>query len=98
MLSNNQLKFLKKSAHRLKPIFQVGKNGVNPNMLEALDYTLENQELIKISVLDNCPDDKKEVAFDIARGINAHVVQVIGNTIVMYRESRDKKKIELPRN
>ncbi|WP_078597251.1 ribosome assembly RNA-binding protein YhbY [Evansella clarkii] len=96
MLTSKQKKFLKSEAHHLKPIFQVGKGGVNDNLIKQVDDALEARELIKVSVLQNCEEDKYEVAEAISEGAGAHVVQVIGSTIVLYKESKNQKKIELP--
>ncbi|MBU9713376.1 ribosome assembly RNA-binding protein YhbY [Evansella tamaricis] len=96
MLTSKQKRYLKSKAHHLKPIFQVGKGGVNKNLIQQVWDALEARELIKVSVLQNCEEDKEEVAESIADGAKAHIVQVIGNTIVFYKESREKKTIELP--
>ncbi len=97
MLTGKQKRFLRAQAHHLQPIFQVGKGGVNENMLKQINDALEARELIKVSVLQNCEDDMASVAAAIERGTNAYVVQVIGHTIVLYKESKKNKKIELPK-
>ncbi|GAB3071052.1 ribosome assembly RNA-binding protein YhbY [Salinicoccus sesuvii] len=94
-LTSRQVKQLKSKAHHLNPIFQVGKNGVNDNFIEQIDDVLEKRELIKISILQNCLEDKDSVAQQISEGTNGHIVTVIGNTIILYRESKENKKIDL---
>lgn len=96
MLTGKQKRHLRSQAHHLNPIFQVGKTGVNENMIEQIDEALEARELIKVSVLQNCMEDKNEVADALVQGANAELVQVIGNTIVLYKESRENKQIKLP--
>ena len=96
MLKGKQKIFLRNQAHHLNPIFQVGKSGVNPNMIQQLSHALEARELIKISVLQNCEWDKNEIARNISEGTEAELVQIIGNTIVLYRESEENKKLILP--
>ena len=78
-------------------IFQVGKGGVNDTMCEQISNALEARELIKLRVLDNCDLNAKEAAQIISEETNSDVVQVIGTRFVLYRESVDHKKIELPR-
>lgn len=97
MLTTKQKSFLRSKAHHLDPIFQVGKGGVNENMVKQIANALEARELIKVSVLQNCGEDKREVAEELAKGTRAELVQVIGSIIVLYKESRESKKIELPR-
>ena len=58
---------------------------------------LEARELIKLRVLDNCDLNAKEAAQIISEETDSDVVQVIGTRFVLYRESVDHKKIELPR-
>jgi RNA-binding protein len=96
MLSGKQKRFLRAQAHHLNPIFQVGKGGVNDHLIRHIAEALEVRELIKVSILNNNLDDRSEVAEELARGAEAELVQVIGRTVVLYKESRDHKTIELP--
>ncbi len=97
MLTGKQKRYLRSEAHHLSPIFQVGKGGVNENMIKQIDEALEKRELMKISVLQNCEWDKTEVAEALVEGTRAELVQVIGSTIVLYKESKENKQITLPR-
>ena len=79
-------------------IFQIGKNSLTPENTAAIEEALEARELIKVSVLQNCMDDPKELAAVVSERTRSQVVQVIGKKIVLYKEGRDeKKKIVLPR-
>jgi len=97
MLTGKQKRFLRAEAHHLTPIFQVGKGGVNDQMLRQIREALEVRELIKVRILDNCEEDKHEVAEELAKGARAELVQLIGLTVVLYKESRENKKIVLPK-
>ena len=96
-MTSKQRAYLKGLAMNLDPIYQVGKASVTPEFIEGIREALEKRELIKISVLKNCADDPKELAVLIAERSGAQVVQVIGKKIVLYKESRDHKKIILPK-
>ncbi|MEC0553593.1 ribosome assembly RNA-binding protein YhbY [Bacillus haynesii] len=96
MLTGKQKRYLRREAHHLSPIFQVGKGGVKENMVKQISEALEARELIKVSVLQNCEQPKEEVAEALAGGARAELVQTIGNIIVLYKESKENKKIELP--
>ncbi|MFD3447661.1 ribosome assembly RNA-binding protein YhbY [Microbacteriaceae bacterium 4G12] len=96
MLTGKQKRFLRSQAHHLSPIFQVGKGGVNENMTKQIAEALEVRELIKVSILQNCEDDRREVAEELADGAGAQLVQVIGSTVVLYKESKENKQIVLP--
>jgi RNA-binding protein len=97
MLTGKQKRHLRSLAHHLTPIFQVGKGGVNENLIRQIEETLEVRELLKVSILTNNDDDKDEVAKELAEGAGAELVQLIGKTIVLYKESKENKRIELPR-
>ena len=84
MLTGKQKRELRKMAHHLNPIFQVGKDGVSLNMLEGIEDALIKHELMKVKVLDTCEEDTRVVALKISEYTKAEVVQIIGRTIVFY--------------
>ena len=92
-----QRAYLKSLAMKITPILQIGKSSVTPELISAVDEALEARELIKMHILKNCFDDPKEIAQVIAERTRSEVVQVIGKKVVLYRESKDNKKIELPK-
>jgi RNA-binding protein len=96
MLTGKQKRLLRSKAHHLNPIFQVGKGGVNENMIKQVGEALEARELLKVSVLQNCEEDRDSVAQQLSEGTRADVVQIIGNIIVLYKESKENKQINLP--
>ncbi|MEK0312916.1 ribosome assembly RNA-binding protein YhbY [Cohnella sp. 56] len=96
MLTGKQKRFLRSEAHHLTPIFQVGKGGTNDHLIRHIEEALEVRELIKVSILNNNDDDRYEVARELSERSGAELVQVIGKTIVLYKESRDNKQIQLP--
>lgn len=96
MLTGKQKRFLRVEAHSLQPIFQVGKGGVNDHLIRHIEEALEVREIIKISVLNNYYEDRREIAAEVAAKASAEVVQVIGNVIILYKESKEHRTIELP--
>ena len=96
-MTTKQRAYLKSLAMTMDPIFQIGKNSMTPELTKEVEEALEARELIKVSVLQNCTDDPKELAQMLAERTRSQVVQVIGKKIVLYKEGKgDKKKIELP--
>lgn len=95
-MTTKQRAYLKGLAMNLEPIFHIGKASLTPEIVAAVDEALEARELVKIGVLKNCLDDPKEMASVMAERTRSQVVQVIGKKIVLYRESKKKKKIILP--
>ena len=90
-MTSKQRAYLKGLAMTMDPIFQFGKNSLTPENTKAIAEALEARELIKINVL-------KEIAQIVAERTHSQVVQVIGKKIVLYKESKDNKKIELPKD
>jgi len=97
MLTGKQKRYLRSMAHHLDPVFQVGKGGVNEHLIRHIEEAIEKRELMKISVLNNNADDPKEIGSELAEQSGSELVQVIGKTIILYKESRDNKTIDLPR-
>ena len=96
-MTTKQRAYLKSLAMTMDPIFQIGKNSMTPELTRAVDEALEARELIKVSVLQNCADDPRELAAMLAERTRSQVVQVIGKKIVLYRDGKkEKKKIQLP--
>lgn len=65
-------------------------------MIKQITEALEARELMKISILQNCEEEKDVVAEQLAKGCRAELVQMIGKTVVLYKESRENKQIQLP--
>ena len=91
-MTSKQRAYLKGLAMTMDPIFQFGKNSLTPENTAAIAEALEARELIKISVLNNCADDPREIAQMVAERTRSQV----GKKIVLYKESKDNKKIILP--
>lgn len=97
MLTGKQRSHLKGLANRADSIFQLGKNGLTENFVKQIDEALEAREIVKVNVLKNCSLDPTEVANTLVEQLSAEFVQSIGRKFVIYRESIENKKIELPK-
>jgi len=96
LITGKQRAFLKSIANDIVPIFQVGKGGINDNMIKQFDDALEAREIVKATVLKNSLSDTRQICEELAGKLGAEIVQVIGNKFVLYRESKNHKVIELP--
>lgn len=94
MLTKDEKKQLRKVAHTLPSLFQVGKDGVGQNMIKSIHDALEAHELVKVNLLKTCGIDVREAAFDISAGTKSEIVQIVGHTFVLYRRSK-KNKMDL---
>lgn len=97
MLNSKQRAYLRGLANKIDPIFQIGKSGVSPELVSAIDEALEARELIKCNILNNCMEDIKYIASAISERTKSDIVQVIGKKIVIYRPSKEKPVIILPK-
>lgn len=95
-MTSKQRAYLKGLAMNIEPVFQIGKSGLTPEVTEAVSEAFNKRELIKLAVLKNCMEDPKAMAEALSERTKSQVVQVIGKKIVLYKESRDHKKIDLP--
>lgn len=95
-MTSKQRSYLKGLASNIDPIFQIGKSSLTPEVTEAIAEAFHTRELIKVAVLKNCMDEPKSLAEVLAERTKSQVVQVIGKKIVLYKESKDHKKIILP--
>lgn len=95
-MTSKQRAYLRGLANKTDAIFQIGKNGINDNLIKQLDDALEARELIKITTLETAPDSAKNLSFEVAERTNSIVVQVIGNKITLFRQRKKDSKIELP--
>ena len=91
-LTNPQIRELKAKAQRLKPMLKVGKDGLSPGFLTALDEALKHNPLLKVK-FDAFKEEKRQMAQTMAQRAGAHLVTRVGNVIVLYRpkpESQDR--------
>ena len=96
MITTKQRAFLRKMVHDLDPVFQVGKAGVTPELVKAVNAALEARELIKIAVLNNCEEDVRTVCDKITSRTHSDPVYIIGHKFSIYRPAK-KPQIELPK-
>ena len=96
-LKGSDRKHLRKMAHRLKPVVQVGGSGVTKGLIHSVYRALDAHELIKIRFVD-LKDERRELAREIAEETGSHVVGEIGNIAIVYRPhpDKEKRKIALP--
>lgn len=95
MLNSRQRAQLRSMANDYETILQIGKSGIGENTVKQVNDALEARELIKLRVLETCPQTSREAADLLAAETNSEVVRVIGSRFVLYRESKDNKTIKL---
>lgn len=96
-LTSKQRAFLRGKASVMEPIFQIGKSGLTPELITAVDDAIEKRELIKVSVLKNCMEDPRSVAEMLGERTRTQVIAVTGRKIVLFRPRKKDSKIQLPK-
>ena len=96
-LTAAQTRFLRGQAHDLKALLQIGNKGVTPAFLAELDAVLEQHELVKVKVAGEDREARDAMIGELAEKADAALVQRIGHTAVLYRPSKERRRIVLPR-
>ncbi len=91
MLAKQDKKYLRKLSNNYRSLVQIGKDGINDNMMILLDDALEAHELVKCNLLKTSPIDTREAAIECASRTHSEVVHIIGHTFILYRRSKENK-------
>lgn len=97
-LTAAQNRFLRGQAHGLKAMLQVGGKGLTDAVVAEVDGALEHHELIKVKIAAEDRDARDALIAALAERSGAALVQRIGHVAVLYRPSKDKRQIVLPRS
>ena len=97
VLTSAQSRFLRGQAHDLKAMLQVGGKGISDALVAEVDAALEHHELIKVKVAGEDREARDAMIGALADRVGAALVQRIGHTAVLYRPSKDRRQIVLPR-
>lgn len=80
---------LKAKAHHLKPVVLLGAKGLTPAVVEETNIALVAHELIKVKINGAEKEDRQLIAADLCNQLQAVLVQLIGNTAIIYRKNED---------
>lgn len=97
MITSKQRSYLKGLAQKIDATVYIGKQGLTENVIREIENGLASRELVKVKIQEGCLLNPKETALEVAPNLKAEFVQAIGRKFILYRESRDNKRIELPR-
>ena len=97
ILTSKERAELRSQANALDTTLMVGKGGITEPLVKTVSDALEAREIVKLSVLETAPLTPKECMQELVQLLSCEAVQVIGRKIVLYRESKENKRIFLPR-
>lgn len=95
MLNSKKRAFLRKRAHDLDALVRIGKDGITENLIQSILDAIESRELIKVKILQNCEMEKEEVYSKLEECSEFEVVGIIGRTIIIYKENKDKPVVSM---
>lgn len=94
-LTSKQRSQLRAIAAGEDTIIQVGKGGINENLIASVNDALKARELIKGRVLENSMLTAREACDALSEACRAEQVQVIGTKFVLYKRNEKEPKIVL---
>jgi len=97
-LTGKQRRYLRSLGHHLDPIVLVGKEGVTEGVGKELAHALLDHELVKVRLLDSCPQDRDAAAASLEKACGAAIAGEVGHTLLFYKPHPEKPRIELPRS
>ena len=94
-LTSKQRSQLRGLAAAEDTIIQVGKGGINENLIASVSSALKARELVKGKVLENSMLTAREACDALSEACKAEQVQVIGTKFVLFKRNPNDPKIEL---
>ena len=96
MLRGKDRRYLRGLGNALRPTVYLGKEGLSTAVIRSLEQAYANSELVKVRCERNIPLDRRQAGEQLATATESHLVQVLGNTLLLYRPDPDDPQIALP--
>ncbi|MFZ4498593.1 MAG: ribosome assembly RNA-binding protein YhbY [Burkholderiales bacterium] len=84
-LTASERRALRARAHALKPVVQIGSDGLSEGVIGETDRALTAHELIKVRILDDAREDREAMLESLCAATGAQAIQHIGKTLVLWR-------------
>ncbi len=89
-LTGKQIRHLRALGHHLKPVVLIGKAGISEAVIRQVNQALYDHELVKIRLQETCPVDRKLAADELSARTSSYLVQVLGRTILLFKQREDE--------
>lgn len=78
---------LRGQAAGMESLTHIGKNGVTPSVIEEVSRQLKDNKLVKVKLLKSAVEEmpRDEIAKLLAEKTDSELIEVKGNTIVLFR-------------
>jgi RNA-binding protein len=91
MISGKMKRHLRARANHIRSTVYIGKAGLNPEAIAFIDQAFSNTDLLKVKMQRSYPGDRDSLAHLLSQIVGTTVVQVLGNTILLYRPLADSE-------
>lgn len=95
-LSGKDRRYLRSLGNQLRATVWIGKEGLTPPVMRAIDDAHRGSELIKVKILELGDHDRKAIADAITKQSPSMLAGMVGGTILLYRRDKEKPRIVLP--
>ncbi len=92
-LTHSQIRHLRGLGHTLKPVVQIGHNGLTDAVLAELHRSLEHHELMKVKIHAEDREAKQALMSELCTALQCEQVQQIGHTLLIYRPAAETRLI-----
>ena len=87
-LSGRARRALRRLAHGLRPLVQIGGQGLSEGVVAAVDVALRDHELIKLEIAHE-RDERARLADEVAERTGSALAGLIGHMAILYRPAPD---------
>jgi RNA-binding protein len=96
MLNGKDRRYLRGLGNPLKPVVWIGREGITPALIQAIDQAHAHQELIKLKILEPGGQDRRAIAAELDESTASEVVGMVGGAILLFRRNEENPRITLP--
>ncbi len=94
--TGKQRRYLRGLAHSLRPIVQIGRNGVTGAVIRQVDSALGERELIKVKLGAECPTSRQSAGAELVARTGCELAGTVGRVLILYRPHPEEPRIVLP--
>lgn len=96
-LIGKQRRFLRGLGAKLKAQVRIGQDGITKNIVTEVNRLLKSDELGKVKLVAEKGAERKAVALELAAATRSQLVQVLGSSVLLYRENPENRQIKVPK-
>lgn len=94
-----KLKKIKEHVQQRSADVRIGKAGITEGVINEIKRFLMEKEIVKIKILRTAAavegKDRFQIAEEVAKKLNAKLLEVRGRTFILYKKIKDKAKKKL---